>query len=368
MIQEAPRFSVSDFVAVFNQTLGAIYPDVKIVGEVFNFRISKGRWVYFDLKDEYSSVKFFGVTTSLSGPIEDGMSIEVSGKPYLHPQFNFSVQFYNVAILGEGNLAKAYQILYKKLDNEGLFNPQRKRPLPAVSQRIGLVASSESAGYGDFVKIAKNRWPSLDIKLFDVLVQGSDAPAQIVKAISDANQMDLDALVIVRGGGSRDDLVAFDDERVVRAVASSRAPTLVAIGHERDEVLAELVADMRASTPSNAGEIIVPDIREEKQYLKALKLHLKSLINGFYDIYKQDIANSAHKLDTAINTKLLSSAQWLETMRDLVTAHDPKLPLQKGYNLAFDRTGKLIRTAKKAHLSEEFTLEFVDDKINVKEV
>ena len=176
-------FSVSDFVAVLNQTMDYAYPDVAIVGEISNYRVSKNRWVYFDLKDEYSSVKCFGTVYMLPGPLEDGLMVQIGGSPRLHQQFGFSVNLRAVQPVGEGSLKKAAALLEKKLALEGLFDESRKRSLPYPPKRIGLVTSSESAAYHDFMKILSSRWGGIDIELFDVQVQGEAAPAQIIKAI-----------------------------------------------------------------------------------------------------------------------------------------------------------------------------------------
>lgn len=362
MIGESPVFSVSDFVGVFNQSLSVVYPDVMIFGEVSNLRISRGKWVYFDLKDDYSSLKIFGAVTSLPGPIEDGMTVEISGKPYLHPLYNFSVQFYDVSVKGEGNLAKAYQILIKKLEAEGLFEPSRKRLLPKIPTKICLVASKESAGYGDFIKVASKRWPATKIVEFDVMVQGAQAPAQIVEAINNANQTDADTMVILRGGGSRDDLVAFDDERVVRAIASSRLPSLVAIGHERDVVLAELVADVRASTPSNAAEILLPDVKEELAWLRSNKKQFSSILSNFTSSIKNQVETFKVQINQLIGQKINDELIEVDHFYKLLKAYDPEAPLTKGYALVLGANGA-IKSASSAISEGEFDIKFADGKI-----
>ncbi len=364
MIGSAPAFSVSDFVAVFNQSISLAYPEVVIVGELSNFRISKNTWVYFDLKDESASVKFFGSVRSLPGPLEDGMMLEVVGRPYLHPQFGFSIQFQTVSVTGEGSINKAQLLLAKKLEAEGLFDVARKRTLPFAPAKIGIVSSKESAGYGDFIKITKRRWPSLEMVLFDVRVQGVDAPEEIISAISRANQTDLEVLVIIRGGGSRDDLAAFDHEHVVRAVAGSRIPTIVAIGHERDIVISELVADFRASTPSNAAEILVPDVVEEKRLVGHMRKQLNQALQSFADSTANDKTFYTDQINVRVEQKYQESVKYLKQSRSLLSAFDPKLPLSRGFAIARASTG-LIKTAKSAKTAGSFSLEFKDGKINV---
>ena len=364
MIGNAPCFSVSDFVAVFNQSLSVIYPEVVIVGELSNFRISKNAWVYFDLKDEFSSIRFFGSVRNLPGPMEDGMMLEVVGSPNLHQQFGFSVNFYSMRAVGEGSINRALLLLDKKLELEGLFDLGRKRSLPFAPEKIAVISSKESAGYGDFIKIAGKRWPSLTHRLFDVLVQGSEAPKQIINVINQVNQMDFDALIIVRGGGSKDDLSAFDHEQLVRAVAASRIPTLIAIGHERDFSLAEKSADVRASTPSHAAEILLPDITEELKNLDLVKKQVKLILLKYHDELKQALENKKRLLENTLTQKLNEIFGYITNAQKLVLAYDPSFPLKKGYAIA--RTGdKVIRDSQQAKLAEDFNLQFIDGTIKV---
>jgi exodeoxyribonuclease VII large subunit len=275
-LQAELELSVSEFVALLNQTLEFAYPHVTIAGELANFRISKNRWLYFDLKDEGAVVRFFGTVYALPGPLENGMLLKVSGSPRLHPLYGFSVSVLSITPSGEGSIKKAATLLEAKLAAEGLFDPTRKRPLPYPPARIGLIASTESAAYSDFLKVLGERWGGVTIEVIDVQVQGEVAPEQIVQAITRFNQKSLapDVLVITRGGGSAQDLQAFSSEQVTRAVAASRIPTLVAIGHERDIALAELAADQRASTPSNAAELLLPDRAQKMHELLGIRERL----------------------------------------------------------------------------------------------
>lgn len=366
MVGQAPSFSVSDFVAVFNQSISFNFSEVNIVGEVSNFRINRGRWVYFDLKDNEASVKFFGASTSLPGPIEDGLVVEVTGRPYLHPQFGFSVQFYSIRPVGEGSISKAQRMLFIKLEAEGLFDVSRKRLLQEYPKKLAIVGSKESAGYGDFIKVATNRWPNVEYVLHDTLVQGNQAPEAIVSAINKANEGNFDCLIIVRGGGSADDLIAFSDERVVRAVASSRLPTLVAIGHERDEVLAELVADVRASTPSNAAEILLPDFRAEISEIKSYKHILSGSLDGLLKNLKSQTNDLAKSLKETINNKISDIKFDQKMAKNMLVAYDPLRPLKKGYLLAYSANNVMIKNAKQALNENDLKLKFIDGNVEVK--
>ena len=260
---EGAILQVSDFVALLNQTLEFAYPVVTVQGELANFRVSKNKWVYFDIKDQHATVRCFGTIYQLPGPLEDGMLIQITATPRLHPLYNFSLNIQAIAPVGEGSIKKAQSLLEAKLQKEGLFDTERKRLLPYPPTKIGLIASVESAAYKDFMKIINVRWVGLHIAVANVQVQGAAAVGQITSALKYLNEhMDLEAIIVTRGGGSPEDLAVFSTEQVTRAVAASRVPTLVAVGHEVDVSLAELAADVRASTPSNAAELLVPDRRD----------------------------------------------------------------------------------------------------------
>ncbi len=367
MIGASPTLTVSDFVAVFNQSLDMLYPEVVIRGELANYRISKGMWVYYDLKDDEASVKFFGTVRSLPGPLEEGMMLEVRGRPYLHPKFGFSVQFDAVQAVGEGAINKAQLLLAKKLKSEGLFDESRKRSLPYPPQKVAVISSSESAGYGDFIKVTTIRWPMLEIQLFDVQVQGVDAPAQIVSAFEKVNQSnDIDVVVLIRGGGSKDDLLAFDHENVVRAVAGSRVPTLVAIGHERDNSLSEMVADVRASTPSNASELLVPSRKDEQEWLNSVRRQLEQALTKFVDTMKQEIKMYGVELERSFLSTLELSEYHLQQSAKLLGAYSPYAPLKRGFALIRDTSGAIITSSAVATEAKVLELEFHDGKVDVK--
>ena len=340
--------SPSDFVALLNQTLEFAYPLVSIEGELSDFRVSKNRWVYFDLKDQGATVKFFGTIYMLPGPLEDGMMVRAIGSPRLHPRYGFSVNLQSLQPVGEGSLKKAADLLHAKLAAEGLFAPERKRLLPAIPQQIGLITAEKSAAAADFIKILNERWGGVEILLADSLVQGAQAPAQLVRALEHFNELaDLpDILVITRGGGSLDDLAAFNDERVVRAVAASRIPTLVAVGHEVDVSLAELAADVRASTPSNAAQIAVPD---RHAFLAALKIYRKALSQTIKDLFaveRDQIELQKDQLRRGINGLLENLNSQLAATAKLVVLFDPRAALKRGYAIVTKGATHISKTAQ----------------------
>lgn len=367
MIGSAPTFSVSDFVAVFNQSLDVLYPEVIITGELANFRVSKNTWVYFDLKDELASVRFFGTARALPGPLEDGMLLEVVGRPRMHPKFGFNINFDSIQAVGDGSIKKAQSLLEKKLSSEGLFDARRKRALPFAPTKIGLIGSTESAGYGDFMKIVAKRWPSLEVELFNVQVQGQDAPQQIVSALQSANQKvdQLEVVVVIRGGGSRDDLLAFDHELVVRAVASSRIPTLVAIGHERDLTLSERAADLRASTPSNAADLLVPDKAHELEQLTRINRYMAETLASKLALTRANLRAILQEMTSLLEHRVEDCKSYLHHSKRLLNTLDPRLPLKRGFVMARTSNGELIRSSKQASKVRKFGLEFDDGSIIV---
>lgn len=338
--------SVSDFVAVCNQTLEYAYPSVIIVGELANLRVSRGRWVYFDLKDEYSSVKFFGTVQQLPGPLEDGLILQVRGAPRLHNLYGFSVNVQFMQPVGEGSIKKAGDLLAAKLEAEGLFASGRKRSLPLAPQKIGLITSEESAAYRDFIKVLNGRWSGVEVLLYNVQVQGEPAVTQVVAAIEYFAMHDtgVEVLVLTRGGGSADDLAAFGTEQITRAVAGSRVPTLVAIGHEVDVSLSELAADVRASTPSNAAELLFPDRKHGLQLLQQAKDDAGRLVTSLLHGARADADQNTQALSHAMIQVLRGQGNLLDRQRELLTVLSPLAALRRGYAVLRGKNSQVIRS------------------------
>jgi exodeoxyribonuclease VII large subunit len=360
-MSEAVIFGVSDFVSYLNQTLEVAYPYVTIEGELSNFRVSRNRWVYFDLKDEEASVRFFGTVYSLPGPLEDGMLVRVSGNPRLHPQYGFSVNIQTITPVGEGSLRRAADLLAAKLAAEGLFAPERKRPLLYPPRRIALITAGSSAAYGDFLKILNARWRGIVVEHFDVQVQGEPAAAQIVSAIAQANALaePPDVLVLTRGGGSTDDLAVFSVEQVVRAVAASRVTTLVAIGHEVDVSLAELAADQRASTPSNAAELLTPDRSVVLQQLQRVRTDLDETLQGIVKQRKERLERQRVELDRGLRSVYNTAQFRLQAIRQILEAYDPNAAFQRGYALV-RAEGRIIRSISDLQIGGSVNLQLSD--------
>lgn len=358
-------FGVSDFVAVINQTFEYAYHDVAVQGEISNYRVSKGKWVHFDIKDEFASMRCFATIYQLHGIFEDGMMVKARVMPQLHPQYGFSLTISQIQPVGEGAIKRASDLLRRKLDLEGLFAPERKRLLPDMPQHIALVASSESAAYGDFIKVLNSRWVGVTVDVCETQVQGEAAPEQIAKAINRAAQTNAQAIIITRGGGSKDDLAAFDDERVVRAVAASRLPTLVAIGHERDESLAELAADKRASTPSNAAELLTPDKTELALSLKSSRRQLDSALIQLVSARTEHLKYQQKTLNESIKRLQTNWQDLVKARKQLVELLDPLLALKRGFAVVHDSSGKLVRSSSVIQNGQSLTISFAASKVDV---
>lgn len=330
-----PVFSVSDFIAVANQTLDCAFPTVEIEGEVASFKINQSKFVFFDIKDSGGSIGCFMTVWQMRVPIEDGMKVVISATPKLTQWGKFSLTIKSIRPSGEGALKKSFELLKAKLDKEGLFTPERKRLLPRIPSHIAVISSTQAAGYADFIKIINDRWGGVKVDVAHVQVQGSGAPDQIIKAIDYFNQQEIlpEVIVIIRGGGSADDLSTFNDEPLVRAIASSRIPTLLGVGHEIDESLADLAADVRAATPSNAAQILVPDRQE---IIRAVNAQINSLLPRMLQIIDQQKQLINDKLLTifeSIDLSLNDYDRQIKSIKDVLGQLDPKVILARGYAL-----------------------------------
>ncbi|HUC78916.1 MAG TPA: exodeoxyribonuclease VII large subunit [Candidatus Saccharimonadales bacterium] len=358
-------FSVSDFVAVFNQSISYAYPYVFIEGEIENFKISKNKWVYFSLRDDLASVRFFGTVFQLPGPLEDGLKIRVKGSPFLHPIYGFSINVSQIKPVGEGSIKKAAKLLEAKLKAEGLFDLSRKRLIEYPVYSIGLITSVGSAAYHDFIKIISERWGGLDIRVQDVQVQGDMAASQIIKALDFFNTSphSVDVIVIIRGGGSAEDLSSFNEEYLIRSIASSRIPSLVAIGHEVDISLAELVADRRCSTPTHAAETLTPDKRDILNELKRTTLQLDNLVDDYNDYAMQFIDDSKNSLAEKISRIFDQEMKYIKESISLLSALNPIEILKRGYAIV-RRNGKNINS-KLIKTDDKLTIETYYNNIEV---
>ena len=328
-------FSVSDFIAITNQVLDTAYPVVEIEGEVASFKTNQDKYVFFDLKDEDASVGCFMMLWQLRQPIEDGMKVVVTGSPKLTKWGKFSVTVRAIRPSGEGAIKKSFEILKAKLESEGLFAAERKRPIPSIPARIGLISSPEAAGYIDFITILNDRWGGVRVDVAAVPVQGVGAADKIIRAIEYFNTRNElpEVIVIVRGGGSADDLSVFNDEPLVRAIAGSRVPTMVGVGHEVDVTLADLAADVRAATPSNAAQLLVPDRRNiaagVRSQIQGVLPHIQTALQE----QKRQVNNLLGNALRSIEQRVQSAKHQATSLSAVLLQLDPRTVLARGYAL-----------------------------------
>lgn len=357
--------SVSDFLTLVNETLKALSQadDFGVEGEVSGYRLSQGQWVSFDLKDDQGLVNVFMPVWKLGIPLEDGMKVRVFGMGRVYPKYGkFSLSAERIEIVGEGALRKALAALRVRLEKEGLFDISRKRSLPRFPQRIALIASKESAAYGDFVRILSERWGGLEIDLYHVLVQGERSAGDVTRALQQAQQEGYDAIIITRGGGSFEELMPFNDETLVRAIHGSKIPTMVAIGHERDITLAEEAADIRGSTPTDCARRLVPDRQDVLYELASLTETIESTLLQQLEDWKMILDRaflapglwvSGRKSQVEAFAVAVTNAAdgWLRVLADRLKAHarlfstlDPTSVLKRGYAILKDTKGRPVTT------------------------
>ncbi|MHC1585681.1 MAG: exodeoxyribonuclease VII large subunit [Candidatus Syntropharchaeia archaeon] len=264
--------------------------DIWVKGEISNFKkVSSGHF-YFTLKDEFAQLSCVMFRPNLKFLPEDGMSVIVGGSVGVYERKG-NYQFYVREIKpdGLGELYLAFEQLKKKLEKEGLFDPSRKKPLPKLPQRIGIVTSPTGAVIRDILNIIKRRFFNVHIILAPVPVQGDDAPYMIARAIGLMNRIDVDVIIVGRGGGSIEELWAFNEEIVARAIFESKTPVISAVGHETDFTIADFVADRRAATPSEAAELVVPEKDALRRELASLMTRLEGRVRKMAEMYAEKL-------------------------------------------------------------------------------
>jgi exodeoxyribonuclease VII large subunit len=377
--------SVSEFITQINDIITG---EFIIEGEVSQYKISNSKWIFFDLKDSGSTLNCFSTVFMLRQPLEDGMKIRVIGYPKIHEKsgrFSFTVQ--KVEMVGEGTLQRAYHLLKQKLSNEGMFDPVRKRPIPELSERIGVIASRDSAAWGDFQRILNNRWGGVEMVLRHVAVQGVESIGDIMQAFEEFNtEKELcDVVVLIRGGGSLEDLAAFNSEEVVKAIYHSRIPVIVGVGHERDESLADLVADVRASTPSNAAEIVVPNrkdfiqqldfeiehIQQNVEHQAVLHRHRLDQIGNFimnqFDMRTQRVQRDIeefYRLPERLKIEVRRTQEMLSHAEVLFKNVDPKRLLRRGFSITRTMQGEIVKSMQQVGEREKIMIELSEGIVN----
>ncbi len=352
-----------------------------IRGELSNYKIYPSGHHYFTLKDAQGALRcvmFKGSAMKLKFRPENGMKVIAAGRISVFPR-DGAYQLYCTSLSadGIGDLYVAFEQLKEKLYREGLFDPAHKKPLPPYPQRIAIVTSSAGAAVHDMIRILRRRYPLAKVLLLPVRVQGVEAPPEIVGAIRYANRWKLaDVLITGRGGGSIEDLWAFNDERVARAIYESEIPLISAVGHEPDVTISDFVADRRASTPSNAAELAVPDMTELLRYLQGagdrmtqaqlnlLEREERRLTNlagkraltdptAFLQDRRMQLDYVQQKLGSAARTVVEKDSRRFAQLTAKLDAMSPLKVLGRGYAMVQSEKGEVLRSAEQVELGEQ---------------
>ena len=370
-----PRYTVTSLTADIKRALEDGYRRIILDGEISGWRRYPSGHCYFTLKDDgaqISAVMFASSYESCKARdgLKDGAKVSVFGNVTVYPpRGNYQITVLSAKLAGMGELMQRYLELKEKLGKEGLFDASRKRPLPFMPRRIGIVTSEAGAVIHDMCTVLARRFPNVHVRLFPSLVQGDTAPASIVAGIRyfNSGEWTPDLLIVARGGGSFEDLFCFNDESLVREVAASKVPTISAVGHETDYTLCDFAADVRAGTPSIAAEISVPVLADIVSQLADLKGAMASALRSRGEFFAQRVDHLSVSLATALTLAAsnaanrierakprLSAALTLRLQRDVarlekaeakLVAYSPYGVLERGYSLTTAADGSVVRDA-----------------------
>lgn len=359
----------------------ALLRNLWVKGEISNLKKHSSGHMYLTLKDQDSCIKTVMFRSRVSRLLfnpEHGMAVTVRGYVSVYERDgNYQLYAEEMEPAGIGALYLAFEQLKEKLEREGLFDAARKRPLPPMPRQIGLITSPTGAALRDMLKIISRRWPLADVVIVPVLVQGANAPADICRGIEQINALStVDVLIVGRGGGSLEELWAFNDESVARAIAASNIPVISAVGHQTDVTIADFVADARAATPSAAAEMAVPDQQELKRYVEILKQRCQRAIaqqlehyriklhrlnqspvlqhpqRGIIDARQQYIDHLSKDLHQKCRLLLTQKAARLGELAMALQSLSPLSTLSRGYSLCLDSTGQIIMSSAQVHIDD----------------
>ncbi|MFZ9986615.1 MAG: exodeoxyribonuclease VII large subunit [Candidatus Nanopelagicales bacterium] len=349
----APVRTVSNLLGEWIARLGGIW----IEGQVAQISRRPGlRTVFVTLRDtdadiSLSVVAEVNVVGTVAPPLAEGQRVIVYGRPEFYAmRGQLQIRAHEIRPVGRGALLEELERLRALFQAEGLFAAERKRPLPFLPRRIGLISGRASAALRDVTVNASLRWPAVDFEIREVAVQGASAVGAVVEALDDLNgQPGIDVIVIARGGGSVEDLLPFSNERLVRAVVASRAPVVTAIGHEQDVPLVDLVADLRASTPTDAAKRIVPDVIEERARIAQLQDRLRHVISRAVHSQAEEVTRMASASRRSIHQRLDRGRIDVTHLSARLLALSPAATLDRGYAVLLTEEGQAVRDA--AHVA-----------------
>ncbi len=383
---EGTAIGVSELNAVIAGIIASVpeLSGITVTGEVSDLRrYGSGHW-YFSLKDERSQIKavmwkMSAARQMASGFIpEDGMLVLASGDVNVYEAGGiYQLNVKGMRPAGEGAKYAAFLKLKKKLMDEGIIDPGRRKKLPSFISGVALITSPSSAAARDFLKVARERWRGIRIMLIPAVMQGAYAPASVISALRQADRLDdADAIAIVRGGGSAEDLWCFNDEALARAIAASNKPVVTGVGHETDVTIADMVADLRASTPSNAAELIVPDeaaavakideLRRRiglmiESRIGALRSRLETTVSAspiarpmdIVDIRRQAIDESGYALLRGMERRISDAKLEFRMKAAALSALNPEAVLERGFSICMLTDGSIVRDSAQAKEGDE---------------
>ena len=381
-------YTVSELSQGIKYLLETSFREIWVEGEISGLKISSLGHAYFDLKDatsNISGVMFRGFASGLKFDLENGLLVRVRGNITTYDkQSKYQLMAREIQPAGQGPLQLAFEQLKKKLQSEGLFDPARKRSIPALPQKIAVVTSPTGAAIRDILSILKRRYANLHIIIAPVKVQGAGSKEEIAQAIKDLNEIpDIDVMLVGRGGGSMEDLWAFNEEIVARAIAGSRIPVISCVGHETDFTIADFVSDLRAPTPSAAAELVVKSKAElaagiaglERRLLQSLRIYYENLSGKFRRLASsRALVNPLYllewpmqRLDRAVEglfdgaaDKLRRGEEKLNLQREKLKNLSPFFPLKKGYAIVKKTDGKAVKTAAALRAGDLLSLQFAE--------
>jgi exodeoxyribonuclease VII large subunit len=343
--------SVSALTERVKQTLEADFDAVAVLGEVVNLARPKSGHIYFNLRDNAATIRavmWKGDAQRLVFELAEGLAVRLLGRLTVYvPRGEYQIIVRQIEPEGIGALELAFRQLHARLSAEGLFDPQRKRPLPRFPRCIVIVTSPTGAAVRDLLQVTARRWNSTRILIAPTRVQGSGAGTEIAAAIAMANRVsEADLLIVARGGGAAEDLGSFNEEIVVRAIAGSRLPVISAVGHEIDVTLSDLAADRRALTPSEAGEIAVPDSRETGMLLDHLSERIRRNSQDRLTRTRTMLDQLSERARNALGKNLEAERHRVARLGASLEALSPTAVLARGYSLTLLEDGlTLIRSA-----------------------
>ena len=321
-----------------------------VKGEISNFKRGANGHLYFSLKDKEALISCAMFATYAAKVIDmpvDGDEVVVLASVDVYPaRGTYQLVVYEMNALGKGAILVELERLKKQLQAEGLFDISRKRKINLYPNAIGVITAKNGAAVRDIVTNIKRRYPICDIYVFPSAVQGESAPKELLRAFNESQKYDLDTLIIGRGGGASEDLSAFNDETLVRAIATSKMPVIAAVGHEIDTTLVDYVADKRASTPTGAAELATIDMREIELHFQNCIDDMKEAIYGQLDDMKEDISSYKEDLHEIMLNQLNDMALKLDSNKKQLEALNPKKILSRGYSITMDDEGKVLTSSK----------------------